>query len=65
MRTWVANSNALSRNGISAQLMNTKHNSYISECKAKLKQNTVSTIIDNQKGSNIGPPIKPDLLFMS
>ena len=36
-RTWAANSNELSRNGISAPSMNTKHSSYISECKAKLK----------------------------
>ena len=65
MRTSATSHNALSRNGISAQLMNTKHSSYISECKTKLKQNTVSAIIDSQKGSNIGPPKKLNLLFMS
>ena len=65
MRTWAANSKALSRSGISAQLMNTKYSSCMSECKAKLKQNTVSTTIASQKGSNIGPPPKPNLLLMN
>ena len=46
-------------------LMNTKYNSYISEYKTKIKQNTLSTTVDNQKGSNIGPPPKPNLLLMN
>ena len=58
MRTWAANSNALSRNGISAQLMNTKYNPCISECETKLKRNTLGTIIDSQKGIKHRAPNK-------
>ena len=59
MRTWAANNNTLSRNGISAQLMNTKYSPCISECKTELKQNTISTIIASQRWLNIGPQQSP------
>ena len=65
MCTWATSHNALSRNGISTQLTNTNYSSCISKCKTRLKQNTLSTTIDNQKGSNTGPAPKPNLLFMS
>ena len=62
MHTSAANSNALSRNGISAQLMNTKYSPCISECKTKLKQNTVSTTIANQKGVKQRAPTKDQFI---
>ena len=40
--------NALSRNEISTQLTNTNYNSWILECKMKIKQNILSTTVDNQ-----------------
>ena len=59
MRTSATSHNVLSRNGISTQLMNTIYSSCISECKTKIKQNTLSTTVDNQKGSNMGPHQSP------
>ena len=50
MRTLATSHNALSKNEISTQLSNTNYSSYISECKTKLKQNTVSMIIASKKG---------------
>ena len=49
VHTWASNHNALSRDGISTQLMNTECSSCISECKTKIKQNTLSTTVDNKK----------------
>ena len=45
--------------------MDVEYSSCISECKMKIKQNTLSTTVDNRKGSNIGPPPKPQSLFMN
>ena len=58
MRTWAANSNAISSNGISAQLMNTKYNPCLSECGTKLERNTLGTINDSQKGIKHRAPNK-------
>ena len=58
MCTWAANSNALSKTGVSAQLMNTKYSLCISECETKLKRNTLSTTIDSQKGIKHRTPNK-------
>ena len=65
VHTWASSHNALSRKGIITQLMNTKYSSCISECKMKIRQNILSTIVDNPKRSNIGPSSKPNLLFMN
>ncbi|CBI34555.3 unnamed protein product, partial [Vitis vinifera] len=65
MHTSATSHNALSRNGISAQLMNTGYSSCVSKCKRKIKQNTLSAIVDNRNGSNIRPPPNPNLWFMN
>ena len=49
MRTWAVIHKALSRNEVSSQLMNTEYSSYISKCKMKIRQNTLSTTVDNIK----------------
>ena len=60
MHTWATSHNALSRKGIGAQLMNTKHSSSATKSSTKSSHNTIqSNRLPKETSNNVGPHQNP------